>query len=254
MLVVTLAFLPVTLAQADGAGEDRPSAIQFENPSACWKSQADDCAIGIGARYTLHWHKSEIFAVSGTLIQKRGVELELVDGKLWVQCRRPLAIKTVFADFEMTEGEFWLEVVASGKKVEARVLSGELRARTRDQKLHTVPAGFENWFAGAGLAGLSQVGIPRAFDVMAQIRAVTEFFGADREVLKARLAGLRKTWNLALNQSADLYRDVIRIEDGWEAERVSNEAAARRRLREENMKLRKLFQQKNFLDLDPDAP
>ena len=190
-------------------------------------------------------HGSIYIASHAVLFRKSESHIRIVKGHIVVVANGDLVLETLYGNVNLTKGSTVL-VELKSDRVQVTSIGGvaQLELLTKGEKL-LLPTPYANWMGGVLRNGLSRSGRPVPGDFVNWIEKWGKLTN-DKKLLKEKAENFRIEWNQALDSTG--FRDLAAVKEYQSQldEQRRQAALRRKRIREENARLRKMFIEKTF--------
>lgn len=213
-----------------------PVAAYVDLPEGCWKKSgsAEACAVRAAKREWLLSPEGTrlLLGAGSSLIRTQGGEgWQIVAGQLWIETEKPVQIRYLQQTFQV-QGESWWK--RSGAQLKTQVFRGQVSTAFSSSE-EVVPAGFENWWE-SGTRGVMK---PLLADKA--LREWNQWVRFPKSESKKRVEEYQKLWASRVEDSSDLYQEIVnrRIASVESKEREAEDR--RRRADQGQRKMREMF-------------
>lgn len=242
MKFLFVSFLFVcSMAQADYGFVD--------SPEQCFVKHRYPCSLRVSQGFLSFERESQKYhlAEKSSLLFVSPSQVQLLQGRVWVQDSKSLRIK-ISSALQMTISGEWFFEKQMDSTLLARNLSGEALFNSKFVFAHeSLPLGFQNWFGPVDSTGQISRGVIRPIAVADFLRAWLPLTGLSVAESKKRSQNYKSLWAGNVEQSATLYKQVVQRRLASQQEKAQKKADQRAKRLAEQAELKKMFRQKNGL-------
>ena len=238
LLILTLFFLDVRV-RADG----KPK-------SDCWGKETPCAVQAVGRKHELKAGEDlTLVLADGALAHQRdGATVQLVDGRFYVEVKKPILFKTPYASLTcISECKALIE--RKEKEISVKSLEGEWSLRrTGDAQVYSLAAGFQLTVGEVEANGFAHMEFPQSLAWAPTIFEWSKMYPRSAEVFKSDATRFRLAWKNAVESAAAVHQQVAARVVASHEEGLAQEWARRKAVEREEAALRELFRKKNGID------
>lgn len=238
MLILTLFFLDVRV-RADNKSE-----------RDCWGKEIPCAVQAVGRKRELKAGEDLTLVLAGGALahQRDGTTIQLVDGRFYVEVKRPIAFKTPYATLTCTS-ECKALINRKEKELSVKSLEGEWTlVRLGDAQVYFLSAGFHLTVGEVETNGLAQMEFPQSLAWAPTILEWSKMYPRSAEVFKSDAGRFRVAWKNAVENASVVHQQVAARAVASHEEGLARERARRKAVEKEEAALRELFRKKNGID------
>lgn len=229
-------------------------ASQFEkafvdSPAGCFSAKKYPCSLKATGAYLNFEREAQKYhlADKSALIFWSESQVQLMQGKLWIVDSKELSLKVSPALHLKFSGEFFIE-----KQPDATMLVRNLNGIVFFESKYVfaneaLPVGFQNWFGPMDSSGQISRGVIRPIVLADFLKAWMPISGLPVSIAKKNMLSYRELWKEGVEQSAQLYQQIIERRLASHEEKARKLNARKQALQNEQKLFKKMFREKNGL-------
>jgi hypothetical protein len=220
-----------------------------DSPEGCFAAKRYPCSLRAVGPFLSFERDSQKFhlAPQSALLFFSPASVQLMKGKLWIQNSQDLSVKASPNLQMQFTGEFFIEKQSDATLL-VRNLSGHVAFQSRSVfKNESLPIGFQNWYGPLDASGAVSRGIIRPIVITEFLRSWIPISGLSVAAGKKALLDYREQWKEGVEQSAQLYKEVIERRLASHEAKERKQRAREQALKKEQDQFRQMYREKNGL-------
>lgn len=251
ILILILVFSVEVSVRATTTQEQIQPENLIQFPEGCWQ-KSERCAIENKTNKVLTWPEKKVnlfLSTNSVVAKKTEQKFLLVSGRLYVQCKQAVEVKTSFLVVDCPEGsEFLIEQEKQQTKVTALNANLKLEAKGPSKEVILLQPGMLIEVGPVAKMGYSTVSFPRSVPLPWLILTWASAFDGGKDLLREKIATLLPVWKEQVESISSYNALVYNREVASHEEQLRQEQERRKKVEAENKKMRDLFKKKNYLD------